>query len=92
MQVESDYLNGWIKSKFLGLITPDSILKRPKPSGQATQKVPQHLPVNRSQRIFDRRKVDPAKITLPWAKQTSSRPPAPLGRQGPRKAGGPQSP
>jgi hypothetical protein len=31
------------------------------------------LPVNRSQRIFDRRKVDPAKITLPWAKQTISR-------------------
>jgi hypothetical protein len=31
------------------------------------------LPVNRSQRIFSRRKVDPAKITLPWAKQTLSR-------------------
>jgi hypothetical protein len=30
------------------------------------------LPVNRSQRIFDRRKLDPAKITLPWA-QTISR-------------------
>jgi hypothetical protein len=28
------------------------------------------LPVNRSQRIFSRRKVDPAKITLPWARQT----------------------
>jgi len=26
------------------------------------------LPVNRSLRIFSRRKVDPAKITLPWAK------------------------
>ena len=24
------------------------------------------LPVNRSLRIFSRRKVDPAKITLPW--------------------------
>ena len=30
------------------------------------------LPVNRSQRIFYRRNVDPAKITLPWLKQASS--------------------
>ena len=29
------------------------------------------LPVNRSQRIFYRRNVDPAKITLPWLKQAS---------------------
>jgi hypothetical protein len=28
------------------------------------------LPVNRSQRIYYRRNVDPAKITLPWAKPT----------------------
>jgi hypothetical protein len=28
------------------------------------------LPVNRSQRIFSRRNVDAAKITLPWAMQT----------------------
>jgi hypothetical protein len=45
------------------------------------------VPLHRSQRIFDRRKVDPAKITLPWAKQAGSRPPAALGRQGSRKAG-----
>ena len=38
------------------------------------------LPVNRSQRIFYRRNVDPAKITLPWAMQPSSRQPAALGR------------
>jgi hypothetical protein len=31
------------------------------------------LPVNRSQRIFYRRNVDPAKITLPWVKQASLR-------------------
>jgi hypothetical protein len=31
------------------------------------------LPVNRSQRIFYRRNVDPAKITLPWVKQASFR-------------------
>jgi hypothetical protein len=31
------------------------------------------LPVNRSQRIFYRRNVDPAKITLPWLKQVSLR-------------------
>jgi hypothetical protein len=31
------------------------------------------LPVNRSQRIFYRRNVDPAKITLPWLKQASFR-------------------
>ena len=29
------------------------------------------VPVYGSQRIFSRRNVDPAKITLPWAKQTS---------------------
>jgi hypothetical protein len=33
------------------------------------------IPVHGSQRIFYRRNVDAAKITLPWAKQTSSRPP-----------------
>ena len=33
------------------------------------------VPVHGSKRIFSRRNVDPAKITLPWAKQTSSRPP-----------------
>ena len=47
------------------------------------------VPLHRSQRIFYRRNVDPAKITLPWAKQTSSRQPAVLGRQGSRKAGRP---
>ena len=31
------------------------------------------VPVHGSKRIFSRRNVDPAKITLPWAKQTSSR-------------------
>ena len=31
------------------------------------------LPVNRSQRIFYRRNVDPAKITLPWLKQARFR-------------------
>jgi hypothetical protein len=31
------------------------------------------LPLNRSQRIFYRRNVDPAKITLPWLKQASFR-------------------
>src|ERR1700730_6413969 len=45
-----------------------------------------------SQRTFYRRNVDAAKITLPWAKQISSRQPAPLGRQGSRKAGGPPRP
>jgi hypothetical protein len=33
------------------------------------------VPVHGSHRTFYRRNVDPAKITLPWAKQTSSRPP-----------------
>jgi hypothetical protein len=33
------------------------------------------VPVHGSKRIFSRRNVDPAKITLPWAKQTSLRPP-----------------
>jgi hypothetical protein len=47
------------------------------------------VPVLGSKRIFSRRNVDPAKITLPWAKPTSSRPPAAFGRQGSRKAGGP---
>ena len=50
------------------------------------------VPVHGSQRTFSRRNVDAAKITLPWAKQTSSRQPAALGRQGARKAGRPQSP
>jgi hypothetical protein len=50
------------------------------------------VPVHGSQRIFYRRNIDAAKITLPWAKQISSRQPAALGRQGSRKAGGPQSP
>ena len=50
------------------------------------------VPVHGSKRIFSRRNVDPAKITLPWAKQTSSRPPAAFGRQGSRKAGGPPRP
>ena len=31
------------------------------------------LPVNRSQRIYYRRNVDPAKITLPWAKLEAAR-------------------
>jgi hypothetical protein len=48
--------------------------------------------VHGSKRIFSRRNVDPAKITLPWAKPTSSRPPAAFGRQGSRKAGGPPRP
>jgi hypothetical protein len=50
------------------------------------------VPVHGSKRIFSRRNVDPAKITLPWAKPTSSRPPATFGRQGSRKAGGPPRP
>jgi hypothetical protein len=50
------------------------------------------VPVHGSKRIFSRRNVDPAKITLPWAKPTSSRPPAAFGRQGSRKAGGPPGP
>jgi hypothetical protein len=50
------------------------------------------VPLHRSQRIFNRRNVDAAKITLPWARQTSSRQLAALGRQGSRKAGGPPSP
>ena len=50
------------------------------------------VPVHESKRIFSRRNVDPAKITLPWAKPTSSRPPAAFGRQGSRKAGGPPGP
>jgi hypothetical protein len=52
------------------------------------------LPVNRSQRIYYRRNVDAAKITLLWATPTSSRPPAAFGRQGSRsrKAGGPPRP
>ena len=37
------------------------------------------VPVHGSQRIFYRRNVDAAKITLPWATPTSSRPPAALG-------------
>jgi hypothetical protein len=37
------------------------------------------VPVHGSKRIFSRRNVDPAKITLPWAKPTSSRPPAAFG-------------
>ena len=45
------------------------------------------VPLHRSQRIFNRRNVDAAKITLPWARQ-----PAALARQGPRKAGGPPTP
>ena len=45
------------------------------------------VPLHRSQRIYYRRNVDTAKITLPWARQ-----PAAHARQGPRKAGGPQSP
>src|SRR4029077_13110628 len=45
------------------------------------------VPLHRSQRIFNRRNVDAAKITLPWARRSAS-----LARQGPRKAGGPQSP
>ena len=50
------------------------------------------VPVLGSKRIFSRRNVDPAKITLPWAKQTGSWPPAALGRQGSRKAGRPPTP
>ena len=50
------------------------------------------VPVHGSQRTFSRRNVDAAKITLPWAKQTSSRQPAALGRQGSRKAGRPPRP
>jgi hypothetical protein len=34
------------------------------------------IPVHGSQRIFYRRNVDPAKMTLPWTKQTSSSQPA----------------
>ncbi len=49
------------------------------------------VPVHGSKRIFSRRNLDPAKITLPWAKQTSW-PPAAFGRQGPRKTGGPPRP
>jgi hypothetical protein len=45
------------------------------------------VPVHGSQRTFYRRNVDPAKMTLPWTKQTSSSQPAALGRQGSRKAG-----
>jgi hypothetical protein len=44
------------------------------------------VPVHGSKRIFSRRNVDPAKITLPWAKPT--RPPGAVGRQGSRKLGG----
>jgi hypothetical protein len=47
------------------------------------------VPVLRSKRIFSRRNVDPAQITLPWAKPTSSRSPAAFGRQGSRKARSP---
>ena len=52
------------------------------------------VPVHGSQRTFYRRNVDAAKTTLPWARQTSSRQLAALGRQGSgsRTAGGPQSP
>jgi hypothetical protein len=45
-----------------------------------------------AQAFFSRRNGDPAQITLPWAKPTSSRPPAAFGRQGSRKAGGPPRP
>jgi hypothetical protein len=44
------------------------------------------VPVLGSKRIFSRRNVDPAKITLPWARRQ------PLGRQGSRKAGRPPEP
>jgi hypothetical protein len=47
------------------------------------------VPLHRSQRIFYRRNVDAAKITLPWAKQLAA---AALGRQGSRKSGRPQRP
>jgi hypothetical protein len=50
------------------------------------------VPLHRSQRIFSRRNVDAAKITLPRAEETTSRQPAALGRQGPRKAGRPPRP
>ena len=50
------------------------------------------LPIHGSKRIFSRRNVDPAKITLPWAKPTSSRPSAAFGRQGSGKAGRPRRP
>ena len=50
------------------------------------------LAVNRSQRIFYRRNVDPAKITLPWVKQASLRQPGALARQGSCKAGRPPRP
>jgi hypothetical protein len=50
------------------------------------------VPVHGSQRIFYRRNVDAAKITFPWARQTSSGQLAALGRQGSRKAGDPPSP
>jgi hypothetical protein len=50
------------------------------------------VPVHGSKRVFSRRNVDPAKITLPWAKPTGSRPSAAFGRQGSRKAGGPPRP
>jgi hypothetical protein len=50
------------------------------------------LPVNRSQRIFYRRNVDPTKITLPWVKQASLRQPGALARQGSCKAGRPPRP
>jgi hypothetical protein len=49
------------------------------------------VPVRGSQRIFYRRNVDAAKITLPWARQRS-RQLAALARQGSRKAGDPPSP
>jgi hypothetical protein len=50
------------------------------------------VPVHGSQRIFYRRNVDAAKITLPWARQTSSRQLAALARQGSRKVSGPPRP
>jgi hypothetical protein len=50
------------------------------------------VPVHGSQRIFYRRNVKAAKITLPWATQTSSRQLAALARQGSRKAGDPPEP
>src|ERR1700736_3850599 len=50
------------------------------------------VPVHGSQRTFYRRNVDPAKLTLPWTKPTSSSQPAVHGRQGSRKAGRPPRP
>ena len=51
------------------------------------------IPLHRSQRIFSRRNVDPAKITLPWSQQAGSRGgPAALALQGSRKAGRPPRP